>query len=92
LIVVMDDGQIHKAKDGYKISISAPKDQVVSVEVLGLLHKSLSSSCQVVQKTDWLKMTGVSAVEAFGYHRRIWICNSVPYTLNVKAFDTSRRY
>mmetsp|Transcript_13163 Transcript_13163/g.37591 ORF Transcript_13163/g.37591 Transcript_13163/m.37591 type:complete len:771 (+) Transcript_13163:57-2369(+) len=93
-VVLTDQGQVHKASHGYRVAVSAPQGEHVPDSLFPVLAGRLS---EMLPKTfswemkrgrqSWLKIRGVSGVQAFGLHRRIVISDGVPWLLNVSALD-----
>lgn len=87
--VVLGSGIIHKAKDGYKISVKACEDDP-SPEVVShaqTLFGALGAEVTRQLRYGAFKVQGISAHDVFSYHGRIFIYKGVPYTMLVKPFD-----
>lgn len=85
-VVPVDDGHVHKGKDGYRMVVWAGRDEEVPVEVLeGVAARLREQGVAVCRVRDWLRLTAVSALEAFSFHSRLHFQAGVPYLLAVSA-------
>lgn len=87
--VVLGSGIMHKAKNGYKISVKASQDEP-SPEVVShaqTLFEALGADVTRQLRYGAFKVQGIAAHDVFSYHGRIFIYKGVPYTLLVKPFD-----
>merc|ERR1712139_96119 len=82
---------MHKAKDGYKISVKGYQDEppLEVVTYAQKLFEDLGATVTRVLRHGSFKVQGISPQHVFSQHARIFHFHSVPYTLLVKPFDTT---
>jgi len=87
--VVLGNGIVHKAKDGYKISVKGiegePPSEVASHAQM--LFEALGAVVTRQLRYGAFKVQGISAHDVFSCHGRIFFYKGVPYTTVVKPFD-----
>lgn len=92
-VVLTELGRVRRGSDGYKLTALAPQGEMPPDEVLHMLETQIGTSFPggIVEHKGghqhWIKVTGVSGLEAFSLHRRIVVCNSTPYIINVSALQ-----
>merc|ERR1712072_164810 len=91
--VVLGRGIMHKAKDGYKISVKGYQDEPPTevVAYAQKLFEGLGATITKALRYGAFKVQGISAQDVFSCHTRIFHYHCVPYTLLVKPFDAMHR-
>lgn len=88
--VVLTDGHVHKAKEGYKITIKSFNEQNEVNEDVKTAAKNLLTTAGARCLKDFqygFKVNSVAPDLVFRFHSRLLFHGRRPYKLSVKAFD-----